>query len=160
MSNTPELPSPDIEFMGIPAGDKWLYRDEEIHGHSDLKPECTDFVYVITYTNGQQYIGKKTVRSMRRKQPTKKQLAVRKNFKRVEMTDLPFVKYEGSMGCSHELEVEKKEILHQCSTKKTATYIEAALLFNHDVIFDPNYLNENISGTFFDNSLDGLLEDS
>jgi hypothetical protein len=56
------------------------------------------------------------------------------------------------------LEIFKKEILYQCSTKKAATYLEAALLFHYDAIFDPKYLNSNISGTFYDNSLDGLIE--
>ena len=30
-------------------------------GHADLDPLCTDIVYIIHYTNGQMYIGKKTV---------------------------------------------------------------------------------------------------
>ena len=45
----------------------WIYKNKEVHGHDDLLPECTDFVYMIEYTNGQRYIGKKTVRSKRKK---------------------------------------------------------------------------------------------
>lgn len=137
----------------------WIYRGKEIHSHDDLMADCTDFVYVITYESGKKYIGKKTVRSLRRLKPTKAQLKIRKNYKRVEVKNLPFVDYVGS---SKEVEnevVKSKEILYQCSTKKAATYIECAILFGEHAIFSDEYLNLNISGTFFDNDLEGLLED-
>ena len=54
--------------------------------------------------------------------------------------------------------IEEKEILYQCSSKKAATYLESGLLFHYDAIFDPDYLNKNIGGTLFENSLDGLLD--
>ena len=41
----------------------WHYKDKKIESHEDLHPECTDFVYLITYESGKMYIGKKTVRS-------------------------------------------------------------------------------------------------
>lgn len=135
----------------------WLYQGKEIHCHDDLLPECTDFVYQITYTNGQMYIGKKTVRSIRRLKPTKAQLKIRKNYVRKEMKNLPFLKYEGSHD-TEGLEVLEKEIIYQCSTKKAATYLETGLLFHYDCIFDNSYINKNIAGTHFNNSLDGLLE--
>ena len=136
----------------------WTYKGEEIHAHADLLDGCSDFVYLISYSSGELYIGKKTIRSIRKKKPTKAMLAKRKNYSRKEMTDLPFVNYVGSHEGAEGLEVESKEILYQCSTKKAATYLEAALLFHHDAVFDPSYLNKNISGVHFDNSLDGLLE--
>ena len=135
----------------------WIYKGKEIHSHDDLLPECTDFVYEIRYTNGQRYIGKKTVRSIRRLKPTKAQLKIRKNYVRKELKDLPFINYEGSHDMEG-LEVLEKEIIYQCSTKKAATYLETGLLFHYDCIFDPMYINKNIAGTHFDNSLDGLLE--
>jgi hypothetical protein len=130
----------------------WLYRENEIHSHDDLLPECTDIVYWITYTNGQNYLGKKAVRSIHTKPPLKG----KKRKRRVAVT-LPFVNYEGS----HDkvgLEIESKEILYQCSTRKASTYLETALLFHYDAIFDPAFLNENIGGKFFNNDLNGLLE--
>jgi len=131
----------------------WIYNDKEVHNHDDLLPGCTDFVYIIQYTNGQRYIGKKCIASKRKKPPLKG----KKRCRRI-MTRLPFVKYEGSHETADGLTIETKEILYQCSTKIAATYLEAALMFHHDAIFDPCYLNENISGTFYDNSLNGLLE--
>lgn len=137
----------------------WLYEGKEVHSHDDLKPECTDFVYLITYKSGKKYIGKKSVRSMRRLKPTKEQLKIRKNYKRVEMKNLPFVNYGGSSKEVEGQEIETKEILYQCSTKKAATYIETALLFEHEAIFSEEFLNKNILGSFFDNDLDGLLQE-
>jgi hypothetical protein len=129
----------------------WTYEGNPIDSHDDLFPNCTDFVYLITYNNGQKYIGKKAVRSFRTKPP----LAGKKRKRKV-FTKLPFVKYEGSHG-KIGLSVKSKEILYQCSMRKAATYIETALLFEHDAIFKDEYVNENISGTFFNNDLRGLI---
>lgn len=137
----------------------WKYKTKTISSHADLLVDCTDIVYLITYTNGQKYLGKKTVRSMRRVKPTKKQLAIRKNYKRVELKNIPFVKYEGSHKQSN-LTIKSKEILYQCSNKRTATYLECALIFHYNALFDDNYLNENALGKFFSNALDGLLDEN
>lgn len=130
----------------------WSFKKKLIHGHDDLLPGCTDFVYIISYTNGQQYVGKKNVQSIRKRPPLKD----KKRNRRV-MIKHQFIGYIGSHDSASKLTVAKKEILYQCATKKAATYLEAAYLFHFDCIFDPHYLNECISGTFYKNSLDGLL---
>lgn len=137
---------------------QWTYKDKPVSSHDDLLPDCTDIVYCIYYESGKRYVGKKTVRSLRRLKPTKKQLAIRKNYKRVEQKNSPFVDYVGSSKETVDEVVKRKEILYQCSTKKAATYIEAAILFNENAIFTDEYLNKNISGRFFDCDLDGLLD--
>ena len=134
----------------------WTFNGEEVNSHEDLEPGCTDIVYIIRYTNGQEYIGKKAVRAIRKKPPLKG----KKRCRRI-MTNLPFINYEGS----HEfkdlnLQVESKKILYQCSTRKATTYLEAALLFHYDAIFNDEYLNKNISGKFFDNDLDGVISEN
>lgn len=131
----------------------WLFNGEEVHSHADLREDCESFVYVIIYENGAKYIGKKAVRSVRKKPP----LAGKKRNRRV-MTNLPFVNYEGS----HEYDTEKfvikhKIILYQCSNKRTSTYIETALLTRYDALFSDEFLNNNIGGTFYDNALNGLI---
>lgn len=136
----------------------WTYKDKEILSHDDLPEECTDFVYELKFSDETHYIGKKTVRSMRRLKPTKEQLAKRKNYKRVELKNLPFVRYIGSSAENEGKIIIAKEILYLSSNKKTATYIETALLFGNDVLFTDKYNNKNIGGVFFDNSLDGLIE--
>lgn len=130
----------------------WLFNGEQVSSHEDLLADCSDFVYVINYTNGQKYIGKKTVRSVRKKPP----LAGKKRNRRI-LTNLPFVNYEGSHETPEGLVIESKVILYQCSTKHAATYLETALLIHHDALFDETYLNSNIGGKFYDNVLNGLL---
>lgn len=131
----------------------WLYKDRIIESHEDLFLECTDFVYVITYANGQKYIGKKAIRAFRRKPPLKG----KKRNRRI-MTDLPFKNYQGSHEAAKVLKPVKKEILFQCSSRKTSTYLEMCLCVHHNVLFETQFINENIGGTFFSNSLDGLLD--
>lgn len=131
----------------------WWYNGCRINGHDDLHPECTDVVYVITYTNHQKYIGKKAVRAMRKYPPLKGYKRCRRKMK-----DLPFVKYKGSHDLADELEVATKQIIYQCTTRKASTYLEAHLLFHHRAVFDDKYINQNISGKFFGNDLAGLIE--
>lgn len=136
----------------------WVFKDKKINSHEDLHPDCTDIVYEITYKSGKTYIGKKAVRAMRRVKPTKAQLAVRKNYVRKELKDLPFINYEGSSDNTANEIIVSKEIVHQCSQRRTATYIEAAWLFEVNAIFNDMYLNENIQGCYFDNAMQGYLE--
>ncbi len=131
----------------------WLFNGSEVSTHEDLLPGCTDFVYLITYTDGRMYIGKKTVRSFRLKPPLKGKKRKRRIF-----TNIPFAKYEGSHDKELGLVIQEKEIIYQCSTKKAAAYLEVDLLFHNEAIFNPLYLNKNISGKFFDNDLDGLIK--
>ena len=135
----------------------WTYQGKEIKSHDDLFPETTDFVYELEFTDGTKYIGKKTVRSIRRLKPTKEQLAIRKNYVRKELKNSPFINYEGSSEENKGKVIKSKTILYQSSNKKTASYIEVALLFMNEVLFTDKYTNKNISGVWYDNSLDGLL---
>ena len=130
----------------------WTYRESIVENHDDLLIECTDIVYLITYVDGMKYLGKKAVRSMRRKPPLKG-----KKRNRIILTNLPFQKYVGS----HEAETAEilsREILYQCSCRKSSTYVETALLFEFDAIADPMFLNENILGKFFARDVIGILD--
>ena len=131
----------------------WKYRGKAIDSHDDLHPECTDFVYIITYDDNRKYIGKKAVRAVRRKPPLKG-----KKRNRLIMTNLPFKNYQGSHEEAKILKPVEKEILFQCSKRKAATYLEMELLVENLAIFEPEFINENIGGTFFSTSLDGLLD--
>jgi len=131
----------------------WIFNGRKILSHDDLHPDCTDIVYVITYSDNRVYIGKKAVRAIRRKPPLK---GYKRN--RLIMTNLPFVNYQGSHAQAKELTPVLKQIIYQCGKRKSATYLEMELLVRKRAIFRDNYINENISGTFFSNSLDGLLE--
>jgi len=137
---------------------QWTYKEKLVLSHSDLLQGCTDFVYELVFKDKTKYIGKKCVRSMRRLKPTKEQLAIRKNYKRVELKDVPFLKYVGSSKENDGKTLVSKTILYQSSSKKTSTYIEAALLFENDVLFNDTFNNICISGVYWNNSLDGLLD--
>ena len=138
----------------------WTYKGEEVTSHKDLHESCTSIVYELCFSNETKYIGKLVVRSYRRLKPTKEQLKLRKNYKRVELKDVPFMKYEGSSKENEDLELLSKEILYQTTDKRAATYIETKLLFLNEVLENPVYNNQNISGVYFSNSLDGLIEDT
>ena len=137
---------------------EWQWCGHTIASHSDLPENVTDFVYLITFTSGHKYIGKKTVRAMRRLPPKKAQLALRKNFVRRELVNVPFLKYQGSTEHALGLEVASRTILYLCSTKKSATYLETALLFRTDAVLRNDYVNRNISGRFFADDLDGIVD--
>ncbi len=135
----------------------WKSKIGEIYSHNDLPDECTHIVYKVHFTDGTKYIGYKTVRSMRRLKPTKAQLAIRKNYKRVELKELPFIDYTGSSKENDGKVVRYKEILHFCSNKRTATYLETQLLFEANALTNEYYNNKNIGGKWFDNCLDGFI---
>ena len=132
----------------------WIFNGKEVNSHDDLHPDCTDFVYVIEYDNQRLYIGKKAVRAIRRKPPLKG----KKRNRRI-MTNLPFLNYQGSHEQAKEFTAVKKEILFQCRSRRTATYLEMELLVENEAIFLDKYINENIGGSYFKNSLDGLIRD-
>jgi hypothetical protein len=130
----------------------WLYEDKEVQSHDDLHPKCVAIVYCITYTNDCRYYGKKVVRSLRKYPPLKGKKRVRRKLK-----NIPFASYEGSHEIPEGLEICRKEILYQCSSQKTATFLEAALLFYFDALANPGILNDNILGKFFPKDYEGLL---
>jgi len=135
----------------------WKYRDKEVLSHDDLPEGTTDIVYAIRYKDGSNYIGKKTIRSLVKKKPTKAQLAIRKNYSRKEWVNKPFVNYNGSSKLTKDNEITNKVIMYCSTNKRTATYLEAKLLFEYDALFNPFMINQNILGKFYDNSLDGLI---
>ena len=132
----------------------WIYKGKEIESHDDLHPDCTDFVYLITFDTGHSYIGKKCVRSIRRKPPLKGY----KRNRRI-MTNHKFDNYQGSFDGAGGMTPIQKNILYQCSSRKASTYLEMKVLVETGAIFKDCYINENIGGTFFRNSLDGLILD-
>ena len=136
----------------------WTYKGKQIEKHSDLDASCTNIVYELEFLDGSKYIGKKTIRSVRRLKPTKAQLAIRKNYVRKEWKDIPFKSYRGSSKENVGKTLKSKRILYICSDKKASTYIEMALLFEKAVLFSNEYSNKCIGGTLYSNSLDGLIE--
>jgi hypothetical protein len=122
---------------------KWLFDGEAI---DSLPDDVTDFVYLIKYTDGTKYIGKKVVRSERRLKPLK---GMRKNAKRTAFKESDWRKYEGSSEHNEGREIVEKSILHLCYSKMQATYLETKELFCNGCLESEEFNNRNILGKFF-----------
>ena len=131
----------------------WTHNGKEMLSHGDFTSDTVGFIYRIIYDDNREYIGKKLIRSNRKLKPTKKQLAIRKNYKRVERIDLKFTDYEGSSKNTAGLIVSKKEIIELASSNRQLTYLESKTLFQLNVLEDDRFLNQNILGRFFKGNL-------
>jgi|SaaInlV_100m_DNA_6_1039743.scaffolds.fasta_scaffold19220_2 hypothetical protein len=127
----------------------WVCNGKEMLSHDDFTDDVVGFIYLITYTNGQQYIGKKLIRSIVKLKPTKEQLAIRKNYSRKEMRNKPFVNYVGSHKTDKYMEIQSREMIEICSDKINLTYCEIKWMMKYDVLNNDKYLNGNIAGKFF-----------
>lgn len=117
------------------------------------------FIYLIRYTNGQCYIGKKQFWSVTRKPFGKKKLAevTDKRHKKYEMIvkENDWRTYVGSSKETKHLVIESKEILELCEDKVNLTYCEVKWMFKYDVLVDATFLNSNILGKFFVGKIKG-----
>ena len=127
---------------------KWIYKGIEL---PDAEPTSYGFVYMIRYTDGTFYYGKKAMWSTVRMKPTKAQLAIRKNYKREVTKESKWRSYEGSTASSKGKTIHSKHILGFAVSKSHLSYMEYALLFDENVLFDDQCLNSNIGGKFYDN---------
>ena len=127
---------------------------KEIASHDDFDESVVGFIYGIIYTDGTLYIGKKLIRSLVRLKPTKAQLAIRKNYKRMEWKNKPFLKYVGSSDKTKHLIVKEKKILELCKDKLNLTYCEQKWLMRLDVLCDERYHNDCVGGKFWSGRID------
>lgn len=127
----------------------WYYNDVKI---TDLHEDIVGFVYIIHYLDNTSYIGKKLVRSYRKKKPLK---GMRLNARRMVLTEHKWKDYEGSHGVDKE--IVSKHILHMCTNKMTLTWMEIREMVDRRVLTDDKYLNKNISGKWYNNCEDGLF---
>jgi len=132
----------------------WTYRG---HPVGELPTEVRGMVYKIYYTDGTQYIGSKIVRSEQRVKPL---VGMRKNAVRKKLKESNWRTYEGSSKLTEDKIIHSKVILHLTTDKRTMTYLEQKELFCVDAAVNPNCVNENIGGKFFDNCMEGLYEGS
>jgi len=149
----------------------WIYKDRIISSHSDLDSKVTDIVYILKFTDGTKYIGKKKIRTSQELTPLKNGIQRSNHLKyvnriirnkRTQLEEVyvnkPFINYVGSSECNIGKEIESKEILYLCTNSRTATYLEEKLLFINEAIESKLYNNANIGGRYFDNCLEGLYD--
>lgn len=118
----------------------WIYQGQPIE---QLPEHCEAFVYVIhNNTNGRKYVGKKIAKSRRSKPPLKGRTRRRRT-----VTDSDWREYWGSnehlKQDVEELGAENftREILFLCDTRGMASYLEAKLQFDHEVLLSDEYYN-------------------
>jgi len=115
----------------------WYNNNEPVE---EIDPKYKAFVYLITnLVDGRQYIGKKLTESTRTKPPLKGKTRKRKVKSESDWRD-----YWSS---SDELKADverlgkenfRREILCYCLNKGSASYFEAKLQFQHEVLENPD----------------------
>lgn len=119
----------------------WFYNNKEFT--SEMIEDYVAFVYEITnLTNGKKYLGKKKFIQTRTKPPLKG-----KTRKRKIQKESDWMEYWGSNDKLVD-DVKtlgeknfKREILHLCKTTGEASYIEAKLQFENNVLLREDYYN-------------------
>lgn len=118
----------------------WLYNGEPL---TELPAGCEAFVYLITNnTNGMKYVGKKLAKFKQTKPPLKGKKNKRKTTKESDWRE-----YWGSsdkLKADVELLGEEnftREVLHFCSSRGIASYLEAKEQFDRRVLETDEYYN-------------------
>lgn len=138
----------------------WIKDGEEV-----LVPykKAIGFVYVIEFNNGDKYLGKKNLYSIRKRNFGKKEAALvtdkRKKLYEMVVKESNWRTYESSNGDVKQRikngECHTKTILDWSYTPKQLTYLEIKNMFILDVLNPKgNWLNDNVLGKFFKKELE------
>ena len=106
------------------------------------------FVYLLEFEDGTKYVGKKVFYSIRRvkvKGKMRRKVVKKESDWMKYMSSSDVVKEKIALG--HKL--KKRQILHLCTTRGEATYLEVKEMFIRDVLCTNEYLNLNILAKFF-----------
>jgi hypothetical protein len=142
----------------------WLdYNNETVI--NTLDKEIFGFVYLIGFTDGTWYIGKKQVMS-KQILPALKSGILRSGAIRINKNvngkrkafDVLYKEsnwrtYTGSKKFAENKKIKVKYILDFAESKRYLTYLEAKYLFSFGCIENEEYLNDNILGKFFRDNL-------
>jgi len=133
-------------------GLRWKYKDGYISSESPPL-ELYGFVYELTLKDGKKYIGKRAFWSKTKKQLTKREVEAMEN-KRLKkwkyiVKESKWRSYTSSSKVFGSRDVVEKRIIRLCKDKISLTYWEMAEMIKQEVLFDDNYLNENLLGKFY-----------
>jgi len=141
----------------------WIdfYTNTPIINIEQIDSSIIGFVYVIEFTDGTKYIGKKNFYSTRTLPALKsgkiREGAIRtfkigkgkREYYDIVKKESNWKTYQGShINCKDKIP-KYKRILAYADSKLQLTYLEAKFLFSFDVLLNPKYLNDNILGTFY-----------
>ncbi len=128
----------------------WNYKG---HSVTELPVDVVGMVYQIYYTDGTKYIGSKLVRTHKKMKPLK---GMRVNANRREWKETNWKVYNSSSKLVEGKTIQSKVILYLTKDKRSMSYLEVKELMSVDASVNPEYVNENIGGKYFDNVLDGV----
>ena len=141
----------------------WTLKGREVKHIKDFPEGAIGFIYMIHYSNGKKYIGRKSLYSFTKRNFGKKELALitdkRKKTYEIVKKEMKWQTYEGSKKeikdlKSQGINIVKKEILKVCFTLKQMTYYETQCLFSYGVLEGEDFYNDNILGKFYSRDLD------
>ena len=127
---------------------RWTYQGKEIE---ELPEDVEGFVYLITNkTNDKKYIGKKLAKFKKTRPPLKG-----KKRRRVTFKESDWKKYKGSSDTTKQWLIEDctRVILEVCKNRTMMAYYETKYQFVKNVLEVDNYINENIGGKFYKESI-------
>ena len=115
----------------------WLYNGKEI-GDDEIAGYAS-FVYIITnLTNNKRYIGKKIFTSVRKKKvkgkTRKKKVTKESDWKSYYGSNIELLADVDKLGRDQ----FEREIIKLCKTRGTASYYEAKLQMQHEVLENPD----------------------
>lgn len=120
--------------------------------------EYYGYIYMTVHMKtGRSYIGKKAFQHTTTKKLGKKELAEipvgrgKRPSKKTVVKESDWKTYYGSNTEVKSLPKDelKRYVLMLCKTKKQLTYWETKSLFQHNVLEDERYMNDNILGKFY-----------
>lgn len=125
--------------------------------------EYYGYIYMTVHTKtGRSYIGKKAFQHTTNKKLGKKELAEipvtrgKRPTKKQVIKESDWKVYYGSANEIKSLPKDemKRYVLMLCKTKKQLTYCETKYLFQHNVLEDDRFINDNILGKFYRKDLE------
>lgn len=136
----------------------WFYQGKEIKTLADTPLEALGFIYKIYNLDNQMYyVGRRTIRSNRRRKLTVAEKKIKGNEKKTFITEMKessgWKTYAGS-NVTLKAEVTKgarirKEILHYCYSKAEITYKETAEILCSGALLDIKSYNSWVKATIY-----------
>jgi hypothetical protein len=132
----------------------WIFQGKP---YTETPTDYTGFVYHITFTTGQKYIGRKIFWSAKKK-------VVKGRVRRLKV-ESDWKKYHGSSDYIKTLLTDnkndaKREIVRLCKSKSEMAYFEARLIFETDALLKPEYINRWITCQINSKNLEYLKSES
>ncbi len=130
----------------------WIYKGEP---YDQVPTDYVGFVYHITFTTGQKYIGRKIFWSAKKK-------ILKGKVKRLKV-ESDWKKYYGSSDYIKTLLTDGREgvirdIVRLCKSKSEMAYFESKMIFETDALLKPEYINRWITCQINSKNLEYLNE--